>query len=334
MSANGVRTEPRIAVIIPVFNRERTIGRAIESVLTQASPPAEVLVVDDGSSDGTADVIAGYGGRVRYLHQSNEGASAARNHGVARAAAPWVAFLDSDDRWLDDHLGRMAEAIVATGGTAGFYFADTRRPAAEGVPSLWEVSGFASPGGLRLTHDATDWVLMDIQPMMLQSSVFNRDRYMAAGGLWPALRIREDTHLYFVLGIGGSACAVAHAGVQMTADDDSGQRLTDELGPATNEWWLQTRLLYTDVLRRFPDLPRHHRRRLKARLAAADLRLGQNAWNTHGRVGPAVRHVLQGVGVAPGHLAGRAVRRLGRTVRADVVAPPTRNGVGAGEVAG
>jgi glycosyltransferase involved in cell wall biosynthesis len=334
MTGNGARREPRISVVIPVFNRERTVGRAIESVLTQASPPAEILVVDDGSSDGTADVIAGYRDRVRYLHQPNAGASAARNHGVARAASPWVAFLDSDDHWLDGHLGRMADAIVATGGTAGFYFADTRRPAAEGVPSLWEVSGFVTPGEPLLTHDATDWVLMDIQPMMLQSSVFNRDRYMAAGGLWPALHIREDTHLYFVLGIRGSACAVAHAGVQMTADDASGRRLTEELGPATNEWWLHTRLLYADVLGRFPELPRHHRRRLKARLAAADLRLGQDAWHTHGRVGPAVRHVLQGMGVAPGHLAGRAVRRVGRTAREHLVAPLARTGVGAGEVAG
>jgi glycosyltransferase involved in cell wall biosynthesis len=334
MSGNSARPEPRISVVIPVFNRERTIGCAIESVLGQATPPAEILVVDDGSTDGTADVIAGYGDRVRYLHQPNAGASAARNNGVARAASPWVAFLDSDDQWLDDHLGRMADAIMATGGHVGFYFADTRRPAAEGVPSLWEVSGFAGPGGLLLTNDATDWVLMDVQPMMLQSSVFNRDRYVAAGGLWPALRIREDTHLYFVLGIGGSACAVAHAGVQMTANDDSGRRLTEELGPATNEWWHQTRLLYTDVLRRFPDLPRHHRRRLKARLAAADLRLGQDAWHANGRVGPAVRHVLHGVGVAPGHLAGRAVRRVGRAVREHIAAPLTRSGVGAGEVAG
>jgi glycosyltransferase involved in cell wall biosynthesis len=326
--------ELRISAVIPVFNRERTIGRAIESVLAQTHPPAEIVVVDDGSTDLTAEVVATFADRVRYAYQPNAGAAVARNHGVATATAPWVAFLDSDDYWFDDHIARMSAAISVTGGAATFYFADSRRPSSEGGASLWATSGFPAPDGHALADDATDWVLMDVQPMMLQSSVFNRARYMAAGGLWPALRIREDTHLYFVLGIGGAACAVAQGGVQMTADDDSGRRLTRELGPATTDWWRQTRLMYGDVLRGFPDLPRHHRRRLRARLAAADLRLGQDAWHSDRRAGTAARHLLRGARVAPGHLAARAVRRAGRTARGKVVAPLRRGGLRAAEAAG
>jgi glycosyltransferase involved in cell wall biosynthesis len=315
--------EPLISVVIPAYNRERTIGRAIESALGQSRPPAEILVVDDGSTDGTAEAIAAYGNHVRYVHQPNGGASAARNHGVARAVAPWVAFLDSDDHWLDDHLAVMAEAISATGGMAGFYFADCIRPTTESGASWWQICGFAVPDGHLLVDDATEWVLMDLQPTMLQSSVFARDRYLTAGGLWSALRTRHDTHLYIGMGIGRPACAVEHGGVQMTSDDDSGRRLTDAFGPGTRDWWLQTRLMYADVLCRFPDLTSDHRRRLKAQLATADLRLGQDAWHNR-RVGPAGRHLLQGMRVAPGHLTVSAVRRFGRTARDNTVAPLAR----------
>jgi glycosyltransferase involved in cell wall biosynthesis len=281
VNRHGTANEPHVSVVIPVYNRERTIGRAIESVLAQSRPPAEILVVDDGSTDGTAEAVTAYGDRVRYVYQPNAGASAARNQGVTHAAAPWVAFLDSDDHWLDGHLAGMADAITATGGAAGFYFADCRRPASEGGISLWAAGGFAIAGEHLLVDDATDWALMDLQPMMLQSSVFRRARYLAAGGLWPALRTRHDTHLYILMSIGGPACAVAAGGVQMTSDDDSGHRLTEEFGPATRDWWLQTRLMYADVLRRFPRLPSHHRRRLATRLVSADLWLGQDAWPPH-----------------------------------------------------
>jgi glycosyltransferase involved in cell wall biosynthesis len=320
MNGYGPALDPRISVVIPVFNRERTIGRAIASALAQSRPPAEIVVVDDGSTDGTAGVVAAFGDRVRYVFQPNAGASAARNHGVKRASAPWIAFLDSDDHWLDDHLARMAEAIAATGGVAGFYFGDCRRPAAEAGASLWEMGGFATPDGHCLVDDATDWVLMDLQPTMLQSSVFARDRYLAAGGLWPALRTRHDTHLYFVMGIGGPACAVAHGGVQMTSDDESGHRLTEEFGPATRDWWLQTRLMYADVLRRFPHLAGDHRRRVRTRLATAHLRLGQDAWRKS-HVGPAASHLARATRVAPRHLTASAVRRLGRSFSRRVAVP-------------
>lgn len=320
MSEQAPADSPGISVVIPVYNRERTIGRSIESVLAQRRPPAEIVVVDDGSTDGTADAVASYRRHVRYVSQPNGGASAARNRGVADARSPWVAFLDSDDHWLDDHLARMSDALVATAGAAGFYFADCRRPVTEGGTGMWEISGFPTPDGHALVHDATEWVLRDIQPMMLQASVFSRARYLAAGGLWTALRTRHDTHLYFVMGIGGAACAVAQGGVQMTSDDDSGRRLTEEFGPASRDWWLQTRLMYADVLERFPHLPAEHRRRVKARLAAAHVQLGKDAWRSR-RSGAATRHVLRGARVAPTRVGASAARRLGRAARHRVAVP-------------
>lgn len=288
-------TEPAISVVIPVFNRERTIGRAIESALTQTRSPMEVVVVDDGSTDNTAAAVAAYREKVRYVHQENAGAAAARNRGVELSNAPWVAFLDSDDYWFDDHLARMAEAIGHTEGAASFYFADT---VLDGGTSLWGMSGFAVAAGHRLVADATDWVLSDVQPTMLQSSVFNRERYRAAGGLWTELRIREDTHLFLVMGINGQACAVRGGGVQMTADDRSGRRLTDELGPASKSWSVQTRLMYEDVLKRFPHLARADRRRLKTRLAGAYKDLAKHEWRA-GRPAPAAANLIRAVHLAP-----------------------------------
>ena len=96
-----------VSVIIPVLNRASRIGRAIDSVLAQTRPPAEILVVDDGSTDGTLDVIRGYGDRVRLLHGGGRKAYAARNLAIAAAGSPLIAFLDSDDVWYPDKLERQ-----------------------------------------------------------------------------------------------------------------------------------------------------------------------------------------------------------------------------------
>lgn len=308
--------EPRISAVIPAFNREKTIKRAIESVLAQSRLPIEIIVVDDGSTDGTAATVAGYPDLVRYVYQPNSGASAARNRGVEAASAPWVAFLDSDDFWFEDHLERIAEAIRATAGGARFYFADTETNSGA---SLWGISGFAAPAGHYLTADATDWVFMDVQPTMLQSSVFSRDCYRRVGGLSTALQIREDTHLFLIMGIGGQACAVAGGGVRMTADDQSGLRLTDALGPTSRKWWAQTELMYADVLARFPFLARKHRRRLKARLATAYRHLARHDWRA-GCTGSAMVNLSQAIHFAPWQTTVSGGRKILRIAFAPLLA--------------
>jgi glycosyltransferase involved in cell wall biosynthesis len=89
-----------VSVIIPTFNRAYIIGHAIESVLGQSYPRVEVIVADDGSTDGTREIIEHCDTRVRYVRQENSGPSAARNLGLRLARSEFVAFLDSDDEWL------------------------------------------------------------------------------------------------------------------------------------------------------------------------------------------------------------------------------------------
>src|SRR4051812_11632140 len=97
-----------IGVVIPAYNREGVLGRALESVLAQTRQPDEIIVVDDGSSDGTSAVARSYGSFVRVIGQLHSGVSVARNTGVDSSSADFIAFLDSDDYWARDHLERMA----------------------------------------------------------------------------------------------------------------------------------------------------------------------------------------------------------------------------------
>jgi len=100
-----------VSVIIPTYNRASMLAEALESALRQTLLPDEIVVVDDGSTDNTAQVVAGFGARVRSIHQKNAGPSAARNHGIATATGDFVAFLDSDDLWPKDRLERQFAAL-------------------------------------------------------------------------------------------------------------------------------------------------------------------------------------------------------------------------------
>lgn len=105
---------PSISVVIPAYNREATVLTAIRSVLWQTLPPTEVIVVDDGSTDGTAAVVEALGDpKVRLVRQANGGAAAARNTGIREARCEWVAFQDSDDEWLATRLERQFAARAA-----------------------------------------------------------------------------------------------------------------------------------------------------------------------------------------------------------------------------
>ena len=103
-----------VTVVIPTRDRAQLVARAIESVLAQTRGAEEVIVVDDGSTDATEEVVRGFSG-VRYERTPPRGVSAARNHGIRLASGDWLAFLDSDDEWLPEKLGKQLEALAAQG---------------------------------------------------------------------------------------------------------------------------------------------------------------------------------------------------------------------------
>lgn len=93
-----------ISVIIPTYNRKNTLPRAVESVLNQTYKPVEIIIVDDGSTDGTKEWFSEMYPLVHYIYQVNSGVSLARNTGINSARGDWIALLDSDDEWLPDKL--------------------------------------------------------------------------------------------------------------------------------------------------------------------------------------------------------------------------------------
>jgi len=107
----------KVSVVIPAFNAEKYLAAAIDSVLAQTTLPLEIVVVDDGSTDGTAAIARSYGGIVRCISQENRGLSEARNRGMREAAGDVIALLDADDLWLPEKLQaqieQMSEGVVA-----------------------------------------------------------------------------------------------------------------------------------------------------------------------------------------------------------------------------
>lgn len=101
----------RISVVIPAYNVERYVEQCIESVLEQTFPASEIVVVDDGSKDKTADLAARFGPPVQLIRQANSGVAVARNHALSRCTGDYVAFLDADDYWLPNRLELQVRAV-------------------------------------------------------------------------------------------------------------------------------------------------------------------------------------------------------------------------------
>ncbi len=109
----GTENKPTVSIIIPTYNRGQSIGRSIESVLSQTYQDFEVIVVDDGSTDNTRELVAGFNDeRIRYVrHEENKGEAAARNTGIKAARCDYIAYQDSDDEWLPEKLARQIELL-------------------------------------------------------------------------------------------------------------------------------------------------------------------------------------------------------------------------------
>jgi glycosyltransferase involved in cell wall biosynthesis len=177
-----------ISVIIPARDRERLLPRALRSVWAQEpAPPAEVIVVDDHSSDGTAAVAAEHGAKV-IGHPRSEGAAQARNTGVSAANQPWIALLDSDDEWLPHHLATLwshREGCVLVAGAA---------LAVGDSPDDLRYAGMVSRGPVELSSPAQ--VVFPENPVPLSATLVRREAVLAVGGFDPSLRYAEDFDLW------------------------------------------------------------------------------------------------------------------------------------------
>jgi glycosyltransferase involved in cell wall biosynthesis len=164
-----------VSCVIPAYNRRPYIKRAIDSVFAQTRPVDEVLVIDDGSTDGTADAVEEwFGDRVRVVRQENTGVSGARHRGIREAKGEWIAFLDSDDEWTPDRNRQLYEAAAKVGPEVAWVFGDLRV-----VTDVGEGKTFFEEYGLQVTERPHVFVnslsvQFPFQFCMLQASYIRR----------------------------------------------------------------------------------------------------------------------------------------------------------------
>ncbi|MBX3464651.1 MAG: glycosyltransferase family 2 protein [Planctomycetes bacterium] len=199
---------PAVSVVIPTFNRARLLPRAIDSVLAQTLPAAEVIVVDDGSTDDTADVIAGYGDRVRYLQQPNAGVSAARNKGIRAARHELIAFLDSDDYWRP---GKLAAQVPLMRDPRVSVCFTNRTWQSRLHEDRFREAGFVCEGARQIVTDPASVMTLPGGSVLIASCcIYRRSALLRVGGYDERLRVYEDLRLDLRLALdGGHFAAIA-----------------------------------------------------------------------------------------------------------------------------
>lgn len=220
----------KVTAIIPTYNRQPRVFRAIDCVLSQTMPVDEIIVVDDGSTDGTAEAVAErYGSRVVLIRQENAGVSAARNRGVQAARGEWLAFLDSDDFWLPEKLEQQFAAVQAMGNSEfGACFTDC---IFEGHPemtrSAFENAGLRSTAPFGALDDAPGHVLSTRAVMFVQSLLVRRSIAQALAGFDESMIVSEDTDFLFRLGLATRICFVTAPMVHIDRALSRGSGLCD-----------------------------------------------------------------------------------------------------------
>ncbi len=181
----------RVSTIIPVFNGASTVGDAIKSVLGQSfNGAAEIVVVDDGSTDSTSAVLASFGNQIRVMSQPNRGLAAARNAGAAAASAEFLAFLDADDIWMAHKLAATVARLEASP-SAVLAYSDILPVDARGQSGQ-------SPITPELTHaPSMDEMLERWWPILPSTVIMRRQTFVRAGGFCEQFRrAYEDVDMW------------------------------------------------------------------------------------------------------------------------------------------
>jgi glycosyltransferase involved in cell wall biosynthesis len=195
---------PVFSVVIPTFNRAAFVTKAVDSVLRQTFSNCEILVVDDGSTDSTGDVLRSYEDRIRIVHQANSGVSSARNTGIREATGKWIAFLDSDDEWRENYLARQFECIGVYKDVVCSITNAVTLDSAQVTHSHFQQSilrKFRGDPYIRLERPFS--AIMDHPHWFLQPLVVRHDALLRAGLFDTRLTIAEDLDLIARLSLAG-----------------------------------------------------------------------------------------------------------------------------------
>lgn len=193
---------PAITVVIPAWNAAWCVGRAIDSVLAQTFTDFELVVIDDGSTDDTASVLAFHGSRIRVVSQPNGGLASARNAGIRAARGEYVAFLDADDWWLPEKLARQI-ALMRKQPWLAFCSTAVRVETPQGQPlPEWHCGHCGGHSVLESIFSANAFVAGSGSAVLVR-----REALIRSGGFDESLRSLEDIDLWMRLAVlGGYGC--------------------------------------------------------------------------------------------------------------------------------
>jgi glycosyltransferase involved in cell wall biosynthesis len=193
-----------VSVIVAVYNGEKFIAETLNSILGQTTPPAEVIVVDDGSRDHTAQIVDGFGDSVSLITTSNHGVCAARNTGAARAKGNWLAFCDADDLWLPTKIEKQLR--LANEATDIHYVLTDYTEVTNDVVSEKSHLSFAPKDYWTLEKHEAGFVVREpitgklttFQPSITSTPIVKREFYDRVGGFdVKADKWTEDTCFHF-----------------------------------------------------------------------------------------------------------------------------------------
>lgn len=187
----------KISVVIPTYNRRVQVVEAVASVMAQTVAVAEILVIDDGSTDDTEEHLSRMGAPVRYMRIENQGVSAARNLGVIAACGDWIAFLDSDDEWHSQKLSKQLECIDETG--AKVCLTSCKNDEGGRLDDLERMDPSLERGEYK-SYPPTDYrFFLHPRHPYIQSLLVEKSTLIRCGLFDETLRVAEDTKLLYRL---------------------------------------------------------------------------------------------------------------------------------------
>jgi Predicted glycosyltransferases len=219
---------PTVSVIVPTFNRSKLVVNAVRSVLSQTYRDYEIIIVDDGSTDDTAEALKPYMDRIRYVYQTNLGASAAQNKGIQLARGKWISILASDDLWLPTKLEAQLKAVAVLGKDFGACFTDCDFFGnTDVIRSAFEQAGLHEEMPFGPLEKIFKFILARHAAIYVQSLLVLRSLVEDLNGFDERIVVAEDTDLLFRLAFKTKFCFVNERLVRIDRTPSRGASLME-----------------------------------------------------------------------------------------------------------